>query len=53
MIIGCGAKIYEEKLELLGLKLQDERIIDMLEVFKILKGFNGDKRRFFLRFQYT
>jgi hypothetical protein len=51
MIVECRGKTYDERLELLGLTTLETRRLradrPMLEVFKILKGFERKKRRFF------
>ena len=53
MIEECEGISYEERLEATGLTSLETRRsrADMLEVFKILKGFEGvDERVFFNRF---
>jgi hypothetical protein len=52
MIIECRGKTYDERLELLGLTTLETRRFraDMLEVFKILKGFEGIREDSFFGF---
>ena len=51
MIVECRGKTYDERLELLGLTTLETRRFraDMLEVFKILKGFEGIREDSFFR----
>ena len=51
MIEECKGKSCEERLEILGLiTLKNRRMrADLIEVFKILKGFEGIDRKFSLR----
>ena len=52
MIIECKGKTYEERLKLVGLTTLENRRMraDLIEVFKIIKGFEGlDERTFFKR----
>ena len=55
MIIECRGKSYEERLVLLGLTTLETRRFraDMLEVFKILKKFEGIGEDPFFRVQCT
>ena len=51
MIVECRGKSYDKRLELLGLTTLENRRFraDMLEVFKILKGFEGISADSFFR----
>ena len=51
MIVECRGKTYDKRLELLGLTTLENRRFraDMLEVFKILKGFEGISADSFFR----
>ena len=52
MIEECTGKSYEERLEIVGLTTLEVRRsrADLIEVFKILKGFKGiDEKLFFSR----
>ena len=51
MIVECRSKKYDKRLELLGLTTLENRRFraDMLEVFKILKGFEGIREDSFYR----
>jgi ribonucleases P/MRP protein subunit RPP40 len=55
MIMECRGKTYDERLKLLGLMTLETRRFraDMLEVFKILKGFEGLREDSFFRVQCT
>jgi hypothetical protein len=55
MIIECRGLSYEERLKILGLTTLETRRIraDMLEVFKILKGFEGISGDVFFRVECT
>ena len=55
MIEECGGKSYKERIQILGLtKLKTRRArADMLEVFKILKGYEGINGDCFFRIQLT
>jgi hypothetical protein len=49
LVMGSRGKGYEERLQMLGLKTLETRRIrgDLIEVFKILKGFDNVNEQFF------
>ena len=51
MIKECAEKTYEERLEIVGLTTSKCRRTraDLIEVFKILKGYEGIEERLFFR----
>jgi hypothetical protein len=51
MIEECAGKTYEERLQIVGLTTLECRRLrtDLIEVFKILKGFEGIEEKRFLR----
>ena len=51
MIEECAGKTYEERLQIVGLTTLECRRLraDLIEVFKILKGFEGIEEKLFLR----
>lgn len=55
MIEECRGKSYKERIKMLGLTTLETRRVkaDMLEVFKILKGYQGIKGDCFFRIQCT
>ena len=51
MIEECAGKTYEERLEIVGLTTLECRRLraDLIEVFKILKGFEGIEEELFFQ----